>query len=245
MCHAAPLATWHVRVEIPKPVQWSQSSNSLMVFLLVIASPNHQVLQKENCQLTPHVLIWFKAVRAACVRATAPSRLRQTHGAPWHETTCHGISKSLHAAAEGMRLPGGRAGTTRTQILINGREMPFAFTKPPLEAATGDTLTNAGTQVWDSRWGTGSQMNKLCTLDVELDGSTVGSLLFFSAPRQVFVPWLFYRQTNLLLLRQKFMMEIKALRAFIFHHYSKWLSRTNGWFSSTYQKVNSAVRRTG
>lgn len=93
-----------------------------------------------------------------------------------------------------------------------------SLTEPPLEAATGETLTNAGTQVWDARWGAESQMNELCSLDVELNGSTVGSLLFFSAPCQVFVPWLLYRQTNLLLLRQKFMMEIKDLGAFIFHH---------------------------
>lgn len=216
------------------------------------------------------------------VRATAePSRLRQTRGAPWHEATCHGISKSWHhAAAEGMCLPGGRAGTTRTQSLTNGREMLFpltwepmssffsispcpplssssssmavhssssssmqqwesdclsqgglccctgegaslglsSLTKPPLEAVTGGTLTNVGTQVWGSRWGAGSQANKLCTLDVELDGFTKGSLLVFSAPCQGFVPWLLYWETNLLLIGWKFMMEIKALRAFIFHH---------------------------
>lgn len=178
--------------------------------------------------------------QSECVRATAePPRLHHTHGAPWHEATCHGISKSRHqAAAEGMCLPGGRAGTTKTQSLINGREMLFPFTsvprssvfstsycpplfpvpsstpvcsspstsmqqqesdclsqgglccctgegaslglasliKLPLEAVTGETLTNVGTRVWGSRWSAGSQVNKLCTLDVELDGSTVGSL---------------------------------------------------------------------
>lgn len=125
-------------------------------------------------------------------------------------------------------------------------------TKPPLETLTGETLTNVGTRIWGSRWGAGSQANKLCTLDVELDGSAVGSLLVFSAPRQVFVPWLLYRETNLLLVRQRFMTEIKALRAFIFHRIilddfacPKSCPGTKGWFRSIYLKVNPDGGRTG
>lgn len=206
----------------------------------VTAFPNHQVLQtlKEHSQLAPYAPTWYKAVRV-CQGHGRTTEVTSHTWAPRHEPTCHGISKSRHhAAAEGMCLPGGRAGTTGTQSLINGREMLFpltweprsavfstsscsplfpasssmavcsspstsmqqresdclsqwglccctgkgaslglaSLTKLPLEAATGETLTNVGTQVWGSRWGAGSQVNKLCTLDVELDGSTVGSL---------------------------------------------------------------------
>lgn len=273
-------------------------------------SLEYQVLQtlKEKLQLTPHAPIRHREVQSrVCQGQAEPRGLRQTHGAPWHEATRHGISKSQHqAAAEGMCLPGERAGTTRTQSLINGREMPFphtwepglqssppppalhcpplpavhsspststqqwerdclsqgglccctgegaslglaSLTKPPLEAVTVETLKNVGTCVWGSRWGAGSQVNKLCTLYVELDGSTVGSLLVFSAPRQVFVPWLLYRETNLLLVRHRFMVEIKALRAFIFHHiilddFACLRPRADSALS-TYLKVNPAVRR--
>ena len=63
----------------------------------------------------------------------------------------------------------------------------------------------------------GGQVSKLCTLDMKLDAAALGSLLVFSAPLQVFVPWLLYRETNLLLIRWRLMMEIQALWAFIFH----------------------------
>lgn len=42
-----------------------------------------------------------------------------------------------------MRLPGGRAGTTRTQSLINGREMPFAYTREPGPASSSLPLSPA------------------------------------------------------------------------------------------------------
>lgn len=85
----------------------------------------------------------------------------------------------------------------------------------------------------------GGQGSKLCTLDMKPDNSTLGSLLVFSAPLQVFVPRLLYRETNLLLIRWRLIMEIQALRAFIFHRVilddfarPKFCPRAKCWFSS-------------
>lgn len=98
-----------------------------------MASPNHEVLQTLKGKLSADSICTHMAHERQSKVCQGLNRNTYVHGVMLHETTCRGTDKPQHhAAAEGTCLSGGRAGSTRTQSLINGRGSAFPYTGEPV-----------------------------------------------------------------------------------------------------------------